>query len=205
MRLILIVAAVIAGFYAIDKFLADQERKEIRQDAHRRYEAGERFLGEGKPRDAAVSFSRAHALERTNREYQIALASAQLAAGEPEIARATLDELLQDDSNDARANLLMARVLAARRQFTEADSYYHRAIYGTWPANSDRERANARLELAGMLARQRGKRGTALGATAHPERHSSIGPGRRNVSASRFGGARCGCIPGADPHQSSRL
>jgi thioredoxin-like negative regulator of GroEL len=154
MRLILIVAAIIAGMYGVDKFLAEQERKELQQDARRLDLSGRQFLRQGKPREAVTSFSRAHALERSNRDYETSLAEAQLAAGDAANARNTLEEVLQDDSNDARANLLMARVMAATGRFPDADSYYHRAIYGTWPPKSESERTAARLELADLLARR---------------------------------------------------
>ncbi|MCU1261826.1 MAG: putative system TPR-repeat lipoprotein [Bryobacterales bacterium] len=154
MRLILIVAAVMVVMYGIDKFLAGQERNEVRQDAHLAFAAGERLLREGKPNEAVLNFGRAHALQRSNPDYEIALASAQLAEGRIDTARNTLDNVLQDDSNNARANLLMARVMVAKQAFSAADSYYHRAIYGAWPANSQRERADIRLELADLLAKR---------------------------------------------------
>ena len=154
MRLILIVAVVMMGMYGIDKFLAGKERNEVGQDARLSFMAGERLLREGKPHEAVLNFGRAHALERSNPDYQIALASAELAEGRIDTARNTLDDVLQDDSNNARANLLMARVMVANQAFSAADSYYHRAIYGAWPANSERERANIRLELADLLAKQ---------------------------------------------------
>jgi tetratricopeptide (TPR) repeat protein len=157
MRLILIVAATIVGMYGIDKFLAGQERKELRADGQRLFAQGEQLLRAGKPHDAAVSFGRAHALDRLNGDYEIALASAELADGEIDRARHTLDDVLEADSNDARANLLMARAMAEQQRWSDADSYYHRAMYGAWPAHAERERAAARMELAALLAERGNK------------------------------------------------
>jgi Tfp pilus assembly protein PilF len=150
--LAVIVLAVMVGLYGVDKFLAAQEQSELRQEAHNHYSAGQQSLHAGKPHQAVVDFARAHTLERSNREYQLALATAQLADHQPPAARDTLTELLDDDSNDGRANLLMARVLAVEGRFHDADSYYHRAIYGEWPASSPAEPRNVRLELANLLA-----------------------------------------------------
>jgi len=148
----LIVLVVMTALYGIDKFLAAQERREVMQEAIDHYTAGQKLLNEGKPRQASVDFARAHSLDRANREYLLSLATAQLADTRLSAARATLDEALDEDSNDGRANLLMARLMAQNGHFKDADSYYHRAIYGEWPPNSPTPAAKARLELAHMLA-----------------------------------------------------
>jgi Flp pilus assembly protein TadD len=147
-----LVLAVIAGLYAVDKFLAAQEQAELLQEAHSHYSEGQRLLGEGRAREAVQQFSRAHSIERSNREYQLALASAQEADDSIDAARDTLGEVLAVDSNNARANLLMARALARESQFKDADAYYHRAIYGAWPPDNRRGRVDARIELVDMLA-----------------------------------------------------
>jgi tetratricopeptide (TPR) repeat protein len=161
--LALIVLAVMIGLYGIDKFLAAQEQSELEQEAHRDYVQGQKLLHAGKAHQAVVNFAHAHTLERGDREYQLAWATAQLADREFSSAKDTLNELLDDDSNDGRANLLMARVLAAEGRYKEADSYYHRAIYGEWPSNPSAEPSSGehvtdeqwkvRLELANVLAK----------------------------------------------------
>ncbi len=150
--LALIVLALMVVLYGIDKFLAAQEQAELEHEAQDRYADGRKLLHAGKPRDAVVDFARAHTLERTNREYRLALATAQMVDKKPSDARETLNDSLNEDSNDGRAILLLARVLAGENRFKDADSYYHRAIYGEWPANASGEPRNARLELANMLA-----------------------------------------------------
>jgi tetratricopeptide (TPR) repeat protein len=150
--LALIVCAVMIVLYGVDKFLAAQERSELDQSARDRYTSGQQQIQAGKPQEAIADFARAHVLARSNREYQLALAGAQIGAGESSAARDTLAELLDSDSNDGRANLMMARVLASEDRLKEADSYYHRAIYGAWPAASSGEPSKARMELADLLA-----------------------------------------------------
>ncbi len=185
MRLILTVAAIVAGVYTLDVFLAAQERSEIRGDAERLFTAGERQLHAGQPREAIRSISRAHALERGNRLYETELASAQLNAGDADAARATLEDVLQEDSNDARANLLMARVMVAKDRYADADSYYHRAIYGSWPASSRNDRDNARLELARMLA-QRHEDAKLLSEVLLLQNDTAAEPARERTVAALF-------------------
>jgi hypothetical protein len=147
-----VIIALIVGLYGIDKFLAAQEQAELAKEAHDRYAEGRTLLHAGKAQEAVVDFARAHTLERSSREYVLALATAQLADHQLSAARDTLSDALDEDSNDGRANLLMARVLAAEGRFKDADSFYHRAIYGEWPATAPGEPQKARLELANMLA-----------------------------------------------------
>jgi tetratricopeptide (TPR) repeat protein len=149
--LALIVAAVMVVLYGIDKFLADQEQSELMAEAHNHYTRGGKLLNAGKAHEAVAEFARARSLERSNREYPLALATALLADHQPTAAGEILTDALDEDSNDGRANLLMARVLVAEGKFKDADSYYHRAIYGEWPPSSS-ESGKVRLELASLLA-----------------------------------------------------
>ena len=150
--LIVIIAAVMAALYGIDRFLAAQEQSEVDQEASRDYTEGRMLLNQQKPHQAAEAFARAHALNRGNREYLLALADAQTADRQFANARDTLNESLESDSNDGRANLLMAHLMAAEGKFKDADFFYHRAIYGEWPSDALKEAAAARLQLVDMLA-----------------------------------------------------
>jgi tetratricopeptide (TPR) repeat protein len=150
--LALIVLAVMVALYGIDKFLAAQEQNEVDQEASSDFAAGKKLLAGGKAHQAVADFARAHALNRGNREYLLSLAEAQIADHQFAAAHDTLNDALEEDSNDGRANLLMARLIAANGKFKDADFYYHRAIYGEWPSNATQETAKARLELANMLA-----------------------------------------------------
>jgi tetratricopeptide (TPR) repeat protein len=148
-----IVLAVMVALYGIDKFLAAQETSEMDQEASGHFAAGKKLLSEGKPRKAVPEFARAHAIDRNNREYLLSLATAELAALQLTEAGTGLEDVLEEDSNDGRANLLMARLMAKENHFKSADSYYHRAIYGEWPAGSTTQPAKVRLELAELLAK----------------------------------------------------
>jgi tetratricopeptide (TPR) repeat protein len=140
------------ALYGFDKFLAAQEQSELWQEAHDHYLDGQKLLHAGNAKAAVIAFARAHALERSDREYSLALATAQLADHDLTAASDNLTELLDTNSNEGRANLLMAQVLVAQNHLDDADAFYHRAIYGVWPASAQDQPARVRLELARLLA-----------------------------------------------------
>jgi tetratricopeptide (TPR) repeat protein len=78
--------------------------------------------------------------------------------GRPDEAERALATVLERAQTDGRANLVMARVLARQRRMAEAKSYYHRAIYGVWGADSASQRLETRLELIRLLVRQHAQR-----------------------------------------------
>jgi tetratricopeptide (TPR) repeat protein len=150
----LVVAALMAALYASDKFLAKLETREVTAEAQNLYRNGRKLLAGGKAAEAVDILRRAHAMERTNRSFDLALADAQLTAGRTEDAERTLNELLDRNSNDGRANFLMARVRTAQDRFEDSVAFYHRAIYGSWTDGGARDKMDARLELADQLARR---------------------------------------------------
>ena len=147
-----VVLLLLIALYSVDQFLARLEQREVGAEGRRLYAVGQKLLTQNRIPGAIDAFARAHALERSNRSYAIALASSQMAGRQIEASRNTLTEILQRDSNYAPANLLMARTMVQDQRYREADSYYHRAIYGTWPENQSQERLKTRLEVADMLA-----------------------------------------------------
>jgi tetratricopeptide (TPR) repeat protein len=68
-----------------------------------------------------------------------------------------LTGLLNSDSTDGLANLIMGRVLEKEGRFPDAVSYFHRAIYGQWKQDAEGNRRRARLELIDLLAQQKSK------------------------------------------------
>jgi tetratricopeptide (TPR) repeat protein len=157
----LVIAALMAGLYGVDKSLASLEAREVSKEARDHYRNGRRLLAAGEAPAAIDEFRRAHTLERTNRDFELALASAQLTAGRSDEAEHLAEEILNRNSNDGRANYLLARIRAAQDRFDDSVSFYHRAIYGSWPDGSAADKTNARLELAGYLA-QRGRNAELL-------------------------------------------
>lgn len=152
--LILAIGGIMAGLFVVDRFLARMEYNEIRSEARRLAEDGKRLLAENRGKDAASRYQRAHSLVRNDPEYALGYGEALLAEGDLERAESTLREMLNQRPNDARANLLMARVLIALQRPEGADSYYHRAIYGLWPSDAAANQTRVRMELAEWLAQK---------------------------------------------------
>jgi tetratricopeptide (TPR) repeat protein len=147
-----LVFLAIAAIFAVDTFLAGMERKESRIEAARLFKQGQTLMERGENAQAIGRIRDAISIERGNRDYPRTLAQAQLAAGETAAAEATLTDLLQTNSTDGLASLIMARVLVKQGRFTEAVSYFHRAVYGQWDHDAAANRLRARFELIDLLA-----------------------------------------------------
>lgn len=156
-RTLFFVSIAAAALILIDSVLANTERQETTLEAARFNRDGQRLLQEGRYADSAEAFRSAIANARENKEYPLALGEALLDAGKLEEAEATLTELLKADSLAGAPNLAMARVFAKKRQFVEADSYYHRAIYGQWKEDARGNQVKTRFELAELLAQRNSK------------------------------------------------
>lgn len=154
-----LVALAISLMFAVDTFLAKMEQSETRVEAARLYAQGRQALAQGRYAQAADSLQDALTIQRSNRDYELALAQAQLGQGQLAEAAATLDHLLAADSTDGPANLNLARVLLRQGKISQAISYYHRAIYGSWPDDAAANRLKTRFELIDLLAQQNSKEG----------------------------------------------
>jgi tetratricopeptide (TPR) repeat protein len=157
LRTFSLVAVAMAALFAADTFLAKTEAAESRIEAARLFALGQSLLDQGHNAEAVDRLKDALEIERGNREYQRILAQAQLAAGQAADAEATLTDVLLSDSTDGRANLAMGRVLVKEGRTREAISYYHRAVYGQWKDDAQKNRLKVRMELIDLLAQQNSK------------------------------------------------
>jgi tetratricopeptide (TPR) repeat protein len=154
--LALVFLAIIVIFSA-DMFLAQMERAETRVEAARLFAQGRDLMQRGKKAEAIERIQDALAIDRGNPDYLRALAQAQFEAGKTADAESTLTELLQSDSTDGVATLIMGRILMKEGQFPEAISYYRRAIYGHWNEDAAGNRLRVRFELIDLLAQHGSK------------------------------------------------
>src|SRR6266446_2232952 len=113
-RTFAILFLAMAGLFALDTFLARLERSDSRAEAQRLFEEGERLTRDGRSLEAIDRFRGALSIERGQRDYQLALAGAFLAAGKFTDAEAVANELLQHDSTNGAANMTMSRVQVKR-------------------------------------------------------------------------------------------
>lgn len=152
-----LVFLAIAALFAADLFLAKTERAERQVEAARLFGQGRILMQRGEHAEAIERINDAIAIERGNRDYLRTLAQAQFAAGRTADAESTLTELLQSDSTDGLASLIMGRVLVKEGRFAEAVTYFRRAIYGHWNEDGTGNRLRARFELIDLLAQRNAK------------------------------------------------
>lgn len=154
---LVLVFLAIAALFVVDVSLARLERVESRVEAARLFEGGSVLMQRGDNAEAIERIKDAIAIERSNRDYRRRLAQAQVAAGNTADAEATLGDLLQSDSTDGLATLIMGRVLVKEGRFVEAITYYRRAIYGHWNQDEAGNRLRVRFELIDLLAQRNSK------------------------------------------------
>jgi tetratricopeptide (TPR) repeat protein len=152
LALVAIIALVIAGLAALDRFLANAQDVEVQRLAQRSYANGIRFRHRGNISEAIEGFRKAHALERRNTEYELTLVDTLIAADKLDQAERLIRDVLEREPNDGRANLLGAHLMIKRGKTVEAESYYHRAIYGEWSSDAVTHRVAVRMELVEFLA-----------------------------------------------------
>ena len=148
---VLAVAGVIAGLAALDESLERAEQVEMAAQAQKAYALGSRLLAAGRATDAVDALRRAHGMERESSTYELQLIAALTAAGKSEEAEPLMNEVLDEDRNAGPANLIAARLRVKEGKIADAEAYYHRAIYGSWPLDAPAHRIAARVELIELL------------------------------------------------------
>jgi tetratricopeptide (TPR) repeat protein len=154
----LAVLVVLAVFFAADGFMARAYREEREVLAARNYQQGEMLAQEGRISEAIEHYDAALALSKENMQYRLALILALVKEQRTSEALAHLTDLLQTNPTSGIANLMMARIETSRNAFAEAETYYQRAIYGSWPNGGEAHRFQARLELVDLLEAHGDKR-----------------------------------------------
>src|ERR1700676_2039616 len=152
LALVIIVVIVVAGLWTLDVFLARTDREAVQNRAKSLYTQGVQLLKQGHASEAVELLRRANAMVRDNHAYQLDYVAALVAARRFDDADANLQTLLQADPNNGPANLLSARLMVQEGHIPDAESHYHRAIYGAWPENAPAHRLAVRLELVDLLA-----------------------------------------------------
>ncbi len=149
---VIAILALIVGLSVLDQFLAKVESSELHSTAERSYIQGTRLIREGKAAEAVERFRSAYAIERDNREYELALIAALTEVGNTADAAMLMDEVLNRYPNDGRTNLTAARLMVKEGKVADAEAYYHRAIYGEWPDPAVNQQA-VRMELIDLLSK----------------------------------------------------
>ncbi len=185
LKLLLAVGLIIAGLTAFDQFLKNAEEGELLAEARHFDSKGLDLLAQGKTDDAVDALRRAHSLSRRNSKYELDLADALIAARKLGEAGKLIDDVLQREPNDGRTNLSAARLALRRGSASEAEPYYHRAIYGLWPDDAARHRITARMELIAYLESS-GRKKELLAELLPLEEETGSNPGLQHRLAHLF-------------------
>jgi tetratricopeptide (TPR) repeat protein len=120
--------------------------------AERAYQAGNQLMARERYDEAIEQYR--NALSIAHRfEYRLALGQALAKAERPVEALIYLEEARNERPASAPANLAVAEAEMQTGQFDRAVTHYQRAIYGTWPADTQGEKVRARLELIDALTK----------------------------------------------------
>lgn len=183
--LALVLLLITIGLSVLDRFLANVESAEIRNTAQRFYLTGTRLLAAGKPNEAVDPLREAHAEERQDASYELALITALTQSGKTADAEPLMNEMIQREPNDGNVNLIAARLAIKEGDKTDAESYYHRAIYGEWPQDPEQHRIAVRMELIRELQKL-GQKQEMLAETISLEGEPDLSPDILKRVASLF-------------------
>ncbi len=119
------------------------------------YARGEEDLRGGRAPAALADFRTALSYSHDNEQYQLRLAQALMAPGNAQAsgteARTYLLNLLDREPGNATVNLELARLAARDHDVSNAQRFYHGAIYGQWDDDPVERRRAARMELVEFL------------------------------------------------------
>jgi tetratricopeptide (TPR) repeat protein len=148
---LLLCAVVLVAVFTLTGFLSRAFHQKKFAIAENWYERGNSALAAGHAREARDCYRNALIFEPQNTTYQLHLAQALAAFGNPEQSRAYLLNLLEQFPGDGEINLELARLAAQDGAVDAAVHYYHGAIYGAWDARPVESRRAVRLELSTFL------------------------------------------------------
>ena len=134
-------------------FLASAYRTERQRRADYHFALGQKLAAEGHKAEALEQYRTSLSIVPSTPQYELALTLALVDLGRLDEAQSHLQELLQKDPTNGLLNLTMARVSAREGLVDDAITYYHRAIYGLWPAKPIQNRIDTRFELVAYIAK----------------------------------------------------
>jgi tetratricopeptide (TPR) repeat protein len=150
---LLFCAVLLIALFTVTGFLTRAFHLRQQAIAANWYERGNAALAAGHSRDARDDYRNALIFEPQNTTFQLHLAQALMAYGQPDQSRAYLLNLLTQFPGDGEVNLELARLAAQDGAVTAATHYYHGAIYGAWDSSPVESRRAARLELCQFLVK----------------------------------------------------
>jgi tetratricopeptide (TPR) repeat protein len=121
------------------------------------FKQGNEFMQADRYEEAVEQYR--HALSITHStDQRLTLAMALVKAGHLSEAEIYLRELLRENPTSGPANLGLGRIYLQNGEINQAISYFHRAIYGSWPKDPQANRVQSRIELIDGLGKAGAKR-----------------------------------------------
>jgi tetratricopeptide (TPR) repeat protein len=145
---------LVASFVLVTR-LVDRFHEQEKALARHLFASGQSDQNAGQLRRAIQEFRAALSYDRSNFQYQLSLARALRESGGTGEAESYLLNLWERSPQDGSVNLALGRLYAREGVLDKAIQYYHKAIYGEWPDDSDSRRRDARFELIEFLLRQK--------------------------------------------------
>ncbi len=148
--LVILTLGAILGFAAVShlvtRYNANQQAR-----GRRLYAQGMADLNSGNANKALEELRAALTCDSNNAQYQLSLGRALRDTGRYDEAESYLLSLWQRSPEDGTINLALGRLSARRGAIDDALRYYHNAMYGVWPSDSDVNRRKAQIELIEFL------------------------------------------------------
>lgn len=148
------VLVVLAASFLLTGMASSAYRRERQKLGTQHYETAERLAKTGHLDEATEEFRRALIFSPDNTDYRLSLATSLLNAGRLNEAETHLEQLQQEDPNDKRINLALARTAVRQQKWNLAIDYYQRTVYAYWPQAQIPRRHAIRWELVNLLARE---------------------------------------------------
>jgi tetratricopeptide (TPR) repeat protein len=150
---LVLVFVALAGLFAFTDSAARAYRGERLRRANAHFANAQQLAREGQTEQAVEEYRAALSYSPSNSRYELALALALMDLNRLSEAESHLLQLRESDPDNALIDLQLARISAREGKIPDAVMEYHRAIYGLWPNDAERNRLQARFELLDLLTR----------------------------------------------------
>jgi tetratricopeptide (TPR) repeat protein len=155
--LVCLCGIAVVGFLLTRQAAASTRQMRL-EDAGTWFASGAQALKAGDAEHAIEALRRASAIDRDNRGYRLALASALSAGQHVDETREVLLRLREGEPEDPEVNVQLAHLEAHAEHVPAAIRYYQSALYGRWNPDAFDDRRRLRIEMIRYLLAQHDQR-----------------------------------------------
>jgi tetratricopeptide (TPR) repeat protein len=153
MVVLALLIAIAVGAFFFTRWAAGANHRRRQLDAAAWYQRGATDVAAGRVPVGVEALRVAASLDRDNRPYRLALASALTANHDDRAAGQVLSGLRAQTPDSAPINLELARIEARANREESALAYYQDALYGRWDRDQAEALRTVRVELIDYLLR----------------------------------------------------